>query len=170
MHQYHSICLLTAICIVASYDHGSAQNIDIITQFMCDQLVNTCGADQTAKDTCAQATTAADTQPAKTGAQADAFNAIFGITTTFADVVALDDNGNAIAGTGNATVATSAVISASATATVSTNNAAATSTSTSTNSSIGNFGKCSVPQIEFGVGFDNRKETSFQPVDKSAFS
>lgn len=31
---------------------------------------------------------------------------------------------------------------------------------------IGNFGSCSVPQIEFGVGFDNRKETSFQPADE----
>ena len=32
---------------------------------------------------------------------------------------------------------------------------------------IGNFGKCSIPEIEFGTGFDGRKETSFQPVDKS---
>jgi len=32
---------------------------------------------------------------------------------------------------------------------------------------IGNFGSCSVPQIEFGQGFDGRKETSFQPVDQS---
>lgn len=32
---------------------------------------------------------------------------------------------------------------------------------------IGNFGSCSVPQIEFGAGFDNRKETSFEPIDKS---
>jgi hypothetical protein len=28
------------------------------------------------------------------------------------------------------------------------------------------FGSCTVPEIEFGVGFDNRKETSFQPTDK----
>lgn len=54
-----------------SYNHGSAQNIDIITQAMCDQLVNTCGADATAKATCAAASAAADTQTAKTGAQAD---------------------------------------------------------------------------------------------------
>lgn len=44
--------------------------------------------------------------------------------------------------------------------------AAATATSTSS-AAIGDFGSCSVPQIEFGVGFDNRKETSFEPVDKS---
>ena len=32
---------------------------------------------------------------------------------------------------------------------------------------LGNFGSCSVPQIEFGQGFDGRKETSFRPVDMS---
>ena len=36
-------------------------------------------------------------------------------------------------------------------------------------SSLGNFGSCSVPEIQFGTGFDNRKETSFEPVDKSLF-
>ena len=34
---------------------------------------------------------------------------------------------------------------------------------------IGDFGSCSVPQIEFGQGFDGRKETSFKPVDQSEF-
>lgn len=29
------------------------------------------------------------------------------------------------------------------------------------------FGSCSVPEIEFGVGFDGRRATSFQPVDRS---
>ena len=29
------------------------------------------------------------------------------------------------------------------------------------------FGSCSTPEVEFGGGFDGRKETSFQPVDKS---
>lgn len=38
---------------------------------MCDTLTNTCGADQTAKNTCAQAKIAADGQPPKTGGQAD---------------------------------------------------------------------------------------------------
>ncbi|KAF9790824.1 hypothetical protein BJ322DRAFT_999538 [Thelephora terrestris] len=80
-----------------SYNHGSAQNIDIITQFMCDQLVNTCKADATAKATCAKAKTAADGAPAKTGKQADAFNAVFGKITNFANVTPLDDQGNPIA-------------------------------------------------------------------------
>lgn len=48
---------------------------------ICDTLTNTCGADATAKATCAKATTAANGAAAKTGAQADAFNAVFGITT-----------------------------------------------------------------------------------------
>jgi hypothetical protein len=56
----------------ASYNHGSAQNINIITQFMCDALTNTCKANQAAKDLCAQAETAADSAtPPKTGTQAD---------------------------------------------------------------------------------------------------
>lgn len=80
-----------------SYNHGSAQNIGVITQFMCDQLVNTCGADATAKSTCAKAKTAADGAPPKTGQQADAFNAVFGNTTNFANVTPLDDNGNPVA-------------------------------------------------------------------------
>ena len=147
----------------ASYNHGSAQNIDIITQFICDTLTNTCNADQTAKNTCAQAKAAADTQTAKTGAQADAFNAVFGITTNFAAVAEVDDTGNVVAGTGS-TATTAAANNAAAATTTS---AAAASTSTASSSGIGNFGSCSVPQIEFGAGFDNRKETSFQPVDKS---
>jgi len=28
------------------------------------------------------------------------------------------------------------------------------------------FGSCSTPEIEFGAGFDGRRETSFQPADK----
>ena len=120
---------------------------------MCDTLVNTCGADQTAKDTCASAKVAFDSKTAKTGAQADAFNAVFGITTDFAAVAEVDDQGNVVAGTGSST----------------TSAAAAGATNADASSGIGNFGSCSVPQIEFGVGFDNRKETSFEPVDKSKF-
>jgi hypothetical protein len=82
--------------ITVSFNHGSAQNIDIITQFMCDQLVNTCKADSTALSTCTRAKTAADGAPAKTGKQADAFNAVFGKVTNFAKVTALDDQGKPI--------------------------------------------------------------------------
>ncbi|KZV68297.1 hypothetical protein PENSPDRAFT_582564, partial [Peniophora sp. CONT] len=76
-----------------SFNHGSAQNIDIITQFICDTLTNSCKADAQAKATCATAKAAASAKPAKTGAQADAFNAAFGITTNFAAVASVSDQG-----------------------------------------------------------------------------
>ncbi|KLO17393.1 hypothetical protein SCHPADRAFT_937092 [Schizopora paradoxa] len=168
-----------------SYNHGSAQNIDIITQFMCDQLVNTCGADATAKATCAKAQAAADTGTAKNGIQADLFNAVFGITTDFAADAVVDDQGNTIS-SGLSTTPTAAVSSDAASATVEAITTAATeaatevasSTSAATtaaataasNSAIGDFGSCSVPQIEFGTGFDGRKETSFEPVDKTSYN
>lgn len=60
---------------------------------MCDQLVNFCGADAVAKQTCATAKAAADTVTAKTGGQADAFNAVFGITTDFASIAPVSDQG-----------------------------------------------------------------------------
>ena len=103
---------------------------------MCDQLVNFCGADQTAKDTCAKAKAAADTVTAKTGGQAAAFNAVFGITTDFAAVASVDDQGNVIAGTGSS-AASSASSSASVAASTSSTalSTAATSTSTSTSTS-----------------------------------
>ncbi|KZT25910.1 hypothetical protein NEOLEDRAFT_1156051 [Neolentinus lepideus HHB14362 ss-1] len=163
-----------------SYNHGSADNGDIVTQFMCDTLVNSCNADATAKATCAQAKVAFDSKTAKTGAQADAFNAVFGITTNFATVQPLDDQGNpvgavsssAAAAATTAAASTAAVVATSAAATISSAAAAASSSAASTGSSsgIGNFGSCSVPQIEFGVGFDNRKETSFQPTDKASYN
>ena len=65
----------------ASYNHESAQNMDIISQFICDTLTNSCGADDTAKATCQSAIAASKQAEAKTGGQADAFNAVFGIST-----------------------------------------------------------------------------------------
>ncbi|EKM58301.1 uncharacterized protein PHACADRAFT_252512 [Phanerochaete carnosa HHB-10118-sp] len=113
----------------ADYNHGSADNIDIITQFMCDNLVNTCGADATAQATCATAKAAADTEPAPTGAQADAFNAVFGITTNFAAITALNDQGQPIAGTGSAAASSApAAASASAAASAATTSVAAAAT------------------------------------------
>jgi hypothetical protein len=63
-------------------------------------LTNSCDADQTAKNTCAAAKTAADAQPPKTGAQADAFNVAFGIKTNFAAVAEVDDQGDVVSGNG----------------------------------------------------------------------
>ncbi|KAL5525722.1 hypothetical protein ACEPAG_7059 [Sanghuangporus baumii] len=167
----------------ASFNHGSAQNINIITQFICDTLTNTCGADQTAKDTCATAQSAASAATKGTGAQADAFNAAFGITTDFTSVAAVDDQGNIVSGTGSnanssdaSASATDGAADSGATATASATDSGSTAASSSTtgsntsSSDIGNFGSCSVPEIEFGVGFDGRKETSFQPVDKASYN
>ncbi|KAL2914698.1 hypothetical protein HK105_205838 [Polyrhizophydium stewartii] len=69
-----------------SFSHGSAQNIGVITGFICDRFRDNCKAPQATQDLCTQAQAAANGAAAKTGAQADAFNAAFGITTTFAGV------------------------------------------------------------------------------------
>ncbi|KAJ7494759.1 hypothetical protein B0H11DRAFT_1910713 [Mycena galericulata] len=44
---------------------------------------------------------------------------------------------------------------------------AAASPTASSGSSIGNFGSCSSPEIEFGPGFDGQKATTFQPQNRS---
>jgi len=55
-----------------SYNHGSADNIGVITQFMCDALTNTCGANQAAVDQCKGAQAAANAAtPPQTGVEAD---------------------------------------------------------------------------------------------------
>ncbi|KAF5391565.1 hypothetical protein D9757_002365 [Collybiopsis confluens] len=146
-----------------SFNHGSAQAIGIITQFICDTLTNSCNADATAKATCASAQTAANGQTAKTGAQADAFNAVFGIKTNFAAVPVVSDQGVTLGVDGSSAAPASATTAATVAS-------ASSATSSAASSSIGDFGSCSVPQIEFGVGFDNRKETSFEPVDKTSFN
>ena len=111
---------------------------------MCDTLVNSCGADQTARTTCASAKAAADKHTAKTGTQADAFNAAFGIKTNFSGITALDDQGNPVTDSGPDS-----------------------SPSPSTSGpQAANFGKCSTPEIKFVTGLDGRKETAFAPVDQ----
>ncbi|CAE6437228.1 unnamed protein product [Rhizoctonia solani] len=79
------------------FNHGSAQNSAIITQFICDTFVNSCKANQAAVDACKQAKDAAAAAGAKKGAAADAFNAVFGVKTDFAAIQALDDQGRAVA-------------------------------------------------------------------------
>jgi len=130
----------------------------------------------TAKATCKSAQDAANAAPPKTGIDADIFNGFFGIATNFRNVEAVDDQGNAIAGStgGSVTVAAVGAAETGAAATVTGAAPAATAISAvdvaAASSSIGDFGSCSIPQIEFGVGFDNRKETSFQPTDQTSFN
>lgn len=78
---------------------------------ICDTLTNKCGANQAAKDLCATATTAVDAATAKTGAQADAFNAVFGIKTNFAAVTEVNDQGVVVAAGSGATAAASTLVS-----------------------------------------------------------
>ncbi|PVH73907.1 hypothetical protein DL98DRAFT_519621 [Cadophora sp. DSE1049] len=61
----------------ADFNHGSALNIKVISDFICQQLDSKCKADQAALDACASAQAAA---AAATGqASADAFNAALGV-------------------------------------------------------------------------------------------
>ena len=165
--------------MLESYTHGSAQNIDVITRSMCDQLVNTCKADATARNTCASAITAASSAtPVKTGIQADAFNAAFGITTSFVDDPVFDDQGRLVSGNNtnggnNGTAGGNTGNNGGNTGNNGNNSSCTpvnggnnnTSPDSGNGGNIGNFGSCSVPEIEFGAGFDGRRETSFQPVD-----
>nr|KAJ3417865.1 hypothetical protein HK105_000670 [Polyrhizophydium stewartii] len=82
------------------FNHGSAQNIAIITQFICDRICDTCKAPQATQDLCSKATAAAASKTAKTGAQANAFNAVFGINTNFAVIQPIDDQGRPVGGNG----------------------------------------------------------------------
>ncbi|KAF7314188.1 hypothetical protein MKEN_00891000 [Mycena kentingensis (nom. inval.)] len=164
-----------------SFNHGSAQAIGIITQFICDTLTNKCKADATAKATCDKAKAAAAAQEPKRGIDADAFNAVFGIATNFRDVAAIDDQGREIADStggdvdaavvsGGSSSSAAADSAASSTTTAEASDATEASDSTSNASSIGDFGSCSIPEIEFAAGFDGRKETSFQPADLQSYN
>jgi len=123
---------------------------------------------------CATAKAAASAAAAETGAQADAFNAAFGITTHFVDVPSVDNQGKIIPGTGanNGTATTTELANTfvSSPTAVKISSAPVSTASSTASSGIGNFGKCTVPQIEFGVGFDGRTETSFEPVDKTSYN
>ncbi|KAF9031018.1 hypothetical protein BDZ89DRAFT_1132139 [Hymenopellis radicata] len=216
-----------------SFNHGSAQAIGIIAQFICDTLTNSCGADATAKATCATAQAAVNNAPAKTGGQADAFNAAFGITTSFADVPRLTtkatlfpelvqqmplpalpatletsfepvDKGTTerlfqhsithgfLASFNHGSAQAIGIIAQFICDTLTNScgaNAAAKATSDLFNAAFGittDFAAVAsvddketrhrrlwlllCPQIEFAAGFDNRKETSFQPVDLQSYN
>ncbi|ESK94609.1 hypothetical protein Moror_14333 [Moniliophthora roreri MCA 2997] len=169
-----------------SYNHGSAQNINIISEFICDTLVNSCGADQTAQDTCAQAEQATAQQDKNSGAAADTFNSFFGITTNFAATQIIDNQGNVVGGgaandgaanggadTGNAGNANTGNADTGNDGSTDNGNA---NTGNAGNTGAGNaggaadFGSCTTPEIDFAQGFDNRKETSFQPADLNSYN
>ena len=62
----------------ASFNHGSALNIGVITSFICGQLQSACKAGEDAISACAAGQTAAAAQTGQ--AAADAFNAALGVS------------------------------------------------------------------------------------------
>ncbi|CAE6471140.1 unnamed protein product [Rhizoctonia solani] len=118
------------------FNQASALNVDIVTRAVCNILASKCKAPQATLDACAKGQAAASAATAKTGAQADAFNAALGITTNFATIPAAPGGGP-----GTEALATTP-----------------------------NFGTCTNPTMEFGVGFDGRTEASFQPANKADFN
>ncbi|THH03337.1 hypothetical protein EW145_g6334, partial [Phellinidium pouzarii] len=103
-----------------SFNHGSADNISVISSFICQQLKNKCRANAAALADCTAGTSAANAAAPGTGAQADAFNAAFGIKTNFASVAAVGTNGKTVgskasstSGASSAASSTAAVLAAS---------------------------------------------------------
>jgi hypothetical protein len=67
---------------LTAFNHGSAQNIGVITGFITQQLGTACKAPAATVNLATQASTKANAA-AKGGAQADAWNAVFGITVLY---------------------------------------------------------------------------------------
>ncbi|KAI5474289.1 hypothetical protein MNV49_003659 [Pseudohyphozyma bogoriensis] len=107
------------------YPHTSAQGIQIITQFICDTPVNTCGASTAAHDLCT-GTEAAVGSGKNDGGLADKFNAAFGITTDFANAEGSSTATDSSAAADLASTTTSAAASATTTSAASATSAAAT--------------------------------------------
>ena len=62
---------------LSTFNHGSAQKIDIISQFICSQMSNKCNVDAAAVSTCDAAASAASGLTGQ--AAADAFNSALGL-------------------------------------------------------------------------------------------
>lgn len=68
----------TDATLVASTGQSDALNPNIITNFICNQLTNVCGANDAAKSTCASAKAAVASLGTKDQSTADAFNQALG--------------------------------------------------------------------------------------------
>lgn len=64
--------------LVGDSGQGDALNPNIITNFICDQLVNVCGANDVAQSTCADAQQTVQDLGTKDQSTADAFNEALG--------------------------------------------------------------------------------------------
>jgi len=121
-----------------SFNHGSADAIDVISSFICGQLKNNCKANAAAISLCSTASAAADKAAKGTGAQADAFNNIFGIETKFSQVTEVNNQGKAVAGTGSSSSSASSGSSKGSTTTSSSKGTTTTSSSTASSTSVAN--------------------------------
>ncbi len=83
----------------------------------------------------------------------------------FVDTPSIDNQGNVVPGTGVANGGGGSGTNVTRLPGPATLTAAPPAATLTVSGTVGNFGSCSTPKIEFGVGFDNRKETSFRPAD-----
>ncbi|KAG8915703.1 hypothetical protein FRC01_003532 [Tulasnella sp. 417] len=114
---------------------------------------------------------AVDDATATTTAAADAATTTAAATDAAAtdDVVTVTVTVTVTDGAAAATSTAAAADTTAAAATTTTAAAAATTTAASSASNL-DFGSCSNPTIEFGAGFDGRKDNSFRPVNSADFN
>ncbi|WVQ77935.1 hypothetical protein IAT38_000015 [Cryptococcus sp. DSM 104549] len=152
---------------LTNFNHGSALNPSIITQFMCDTFVNACANSATTRDACKTVAADLDSQLSSGALNRDqgfadawlsGLESAFGITST---------------GTGSSG-STAGGSDASATASFSAGDAAAT-TATGNNAAAAagvDVGQCTDFSMTFAGGLDNRAadEFTFQPTDQTNFA
>lgn len=137
---------------LGDFNHGSAQKIGIIAQFICSQLESSCQASADAVAACNAGEQAAS---AATGqAAADAFNAAIGggSVAAAAPAQAANNNGNANAGANaNANANADANANAGTNADANANTGAAAATGTNIQAFSGNLGGAAPPVVQ-GTG------------------
>lgn len=103
----------------ASFNHGSALGIGVITSFICGQLQSACKAGADAISACAAGQTAAAAQTGQ--AAADAFNAALGVTASAVSTVAASSVASPVATSSPSTTTATAASAATTTAASGTN-------------------------------------------------
>ncbi|WWD01745.1 hypothetical protein V866_008691 [Kwoniella sp. B9012] len=154
-----------------NFNHGTALNPSIITQFMCDTFVNACANSATTRDACKTVAADLDAQLASGALQKDqgfadawldGLETAFGITST---------------GTGSAAFANSTDTSTNTDTTTddATGSETSDTTDTGNNAVVAagvDVGQCTDFSLTFAAGLDGRKadEFTFQPTDLTNFN
>ncbi|KIO33028.1 hypothetical protein M407DRAFT_4239 [Tulasnella calospora MUT 4182] len=127
--------------------------------------------DATATTTAAADTTTAAADTTTAAATATATDAAAaGDVVTVTVTVTVTDGAAAATSTAAAADTTTAAAADTTAAAATTTTAAAAATSAASSASALDFGSCSNPTIEFGAGFDGRKDNSFRPVNSADFN